>query len=332
MKEKLKKQWFLIALWLVVAGAALAPGILKPLADFIKSQIIVILVMFLMSVTLDLGQIVAALKQPGKVALGVVLGYVLVPLFGWLAAFLFWPRSPDFSVGTIIMAAMPCTLASATIWTRLAGGNDAISLLCTVVSNSLSFAVTPFLLLLTLGHSATPDPVKMLSKLFLTIVLPVVVGQGVRAVATWRTLVTERKATLSILSQLLILSIVLSGLTKASLIIRESAAGFAWLDFGLLILAVGAVHGLALVGCWIVSGAFRLPRPDRLALLFAGSQKTLPAGLYVADVFFPAYHLATLPILLYHSLQLIMDSWVANEAQRRREQLEQENTRENESK
>ena len=331
MKEKLKKQWFLIALWLVVAGAALAPGILKPLAEFIKSQVIVILVMFLMSVTLDLGQIVAALKQPGKVALGVVLGYVLVPLFGWLAAFLFWQRSPDFSVGTIIMAAMPCTLASATIWTRLAGGNDAISLLCTVVSNSLSFAVTPFLLLLTLGYSATPDPVQMLSKLFLTIVLPVVVGQGVRAVATLRTLVTERKATLSILSQLLILSIVLSGLTKASLIIRESAAGFAWLDFGGLILAVAVVHGLALVGSWIVSGAFRLPRRDRLALLFAGSQKTLPAGLYVADVFFPTYHLAALPILLYHSLQLIMDSWVANEAQRREEQWEQEHTEENEN-
>jgi sodium/bile acid cotransporter 7 len=319
-----------MALWGVVAGAALAPRVLQPVSVYVKSQTVVIVVMFLMSVTLDLSQIVAALKQPGKVLLGVVLGYVLAPLFGWFAAQAFWKQSPDFSVGTLIIVAMPCTLASATIWTRLAGGNDALSLLCTVVSNGLSFALTPLLLVLTLGHSASLDPLDLLGKLFLNIFLPVVVGQVARAVAALRAFATARKVALSMVSQLLILSMIMSGIIKASLTVRESAAGFAWLDFGGLVLAIAVVHGLALVGCWIVARAFHLPRRDRLALLFAGSQKTLPAGLYVADNFFPTYHLATLPILLYHSLQLVLDSWVANEVQRRGERLEHEGCLEHE--
>jgi len=324
LKAKLKQHWFLVALWLVVGGGALAPQVFQPVTDRIKSQTVVLIVIFLMSVTLDLSHIVAALKRPGRVLLGVALGFGLVPLWGWGAALPFWGRVPDFSVGTLIITAMPCTLASATIWTRLAGGNDALSLLCTVASNSLSFCVTPFLLMVTLGHSATLDPREMLGKLFLTILLPVMVGQGVRGIAALRQWATERKRTLSMISQMLILSMILSGIVKASLAVREQATGFAWLDFGGLVLAIALVHGLALAGCWWIAGAFRVPWADRLALTFAGSQKTLPSGLYVASEFFPGYPLAPLPILLYHSLQLFMDSWVAAQAQQRGEKSDPE--------
>lgn len=311
LKATLKKHWFLITLGLVVAGGAFAPQALQPVADRVKSQTVVITVMFLMSLTLDLSHIVAALKQPGKVFLGVVLGFTLAPLGGWLAALYFWGRVPDFSVGTLIIAAMPCTLASATIWTRLAGGNEALSLLCTVASNGLSFCITPALLVLTLGHSVSLNPVEMLGKLFLTILLPVAAGQGVRGIAPLRGWATRHKLALSTASQCLILLMILSGVVKASLTARVQAGGFAWLDFEGLVLAIALVHGLAVVGCWFVSGAFGATRPDRLALIFAGSQKTLPAGLYVAGEFFPGYPLAPLPVLLYHALQLCMDSWIA---------------------
>lgn len=330
MKAKLKQQWFLIVLWLTVVGGAWAPRWFQPVTDRIKSQTVVLIILFLMSVTLDLSQIVAALKRPGRVLLGVALGFVLVPLWGWLAALPFWNRLPDFSVGTLIMTAMPCTLASATIWTRLAGGNDALSLLCTVASNGLSFCITPVLLVVTLGHSATLDPLEMLGKLFLTILLPVLAGQGVRGIARLRHWATEHKRTLSTASQILILSMILGGIVKASLAVREQSSGFAWLDFGGLVLAIAWVHGLALAGCWWISGALRVPWADRLALTFAGSQKTLPTGLYVASEFFPGYPLASLPILLYHSLQLFMDSWVAARAQRHGEGLEHEDAKKHE--
>ena len=56
--------------------------------------------------------------------------------------------APDFSFGLMIAASAPSTMAAASVWTRRAKGNDAVSLLVTILTNGFCFLVTPAWLVL----------------------------------------------------------------------------------------------------------------------------------------------------------------------------------------
>ena len=71
---------------------------------------------------------------------------------------------------------------------------------------------------------------------------------------------------------------------------------------GLHLAAVAAGHGLAL-------GA-GMNRRDRIAIGFAGSQKTLMVGLHIALVYYGG--LAVLPMVAYHTGQLILDTIIGD--------------------
>jgi sodium/bile acid cotransporter 7 len=63
---------------------------------------------------------------------------------------------------------------------------------------------------------------------------------------------------------------------------------------------------------WWLACATGSPRRDAAAVAFAGSQKTLPIGIYVAGLFGAAYPFALFPMLLYHTTQLFFDTWLAS--------------------
>jgi len=312
-----KGRWFDIGLVLVVVGTLSFPEALWPIADRIRARFVVVLVMFLMSVSLPTRQIVRAMRAPAALVVGVLLGYTAVPGAAYLAGRFGFGLGSDFGIGLLIMAAMPCTLASATIFTRLAGGNDAISLLITLVSNLLSFAATPLVLLMSLGVGASLDPLAMTQKLLIIIVVPVGAGQLLRRWERVSSTADRQKPVISVLSRLLILSMVFAGMVKAAMKLRTHPEAVTSQEVLLLLLAVVVIHGLAL---WIAlgaGGALGLPGPDRIALLFGGSQKTLPAALYVVEEFFPAYALASVPCLAYHALQLMVDSLLTEPLKRK---------------
>jgi sodium/bile acid cotransporter 7 len=77
----------------------------------------------------------------------------------------------------------------------------------------------------------------------------------------------------------------------------------------LLIAAVAAVHVTVLLLGLQMSRALRLPRADTIAVAFAGSQKTLMVGAYVALAVGP---LAILPMVAYHAVQLFVDTLIAD--------------------
>jgi sodium/bile acid cotransporter 7 len=66
-------------------------------------------------------------------------------------------------------------------------------------------------------------------------------------------------------------------------------------------------------GVWLVGGAVRLDRGDRIALLYSGAQKSIAMGAPLASVLFgPATAgLVLLPVLVYHLLQLVLSAPLA---------------------
>src|SRR5262249_25493788 len=133
----LARRWFLL---LLGAGLALAlglPGVLKPWAERLPLRGAVALSLFLTAWGLEGSRLGGALTRRWAALGALALGYGLVPALAWAAGPLL--PLPDLRLGLLVIASVPCTLASAVLWTRLAGGNDALALLIVVLSTGLSW-------------------------------------------------------------------------------------------------------------------------------------------------------------------------------------------------
>ena len=308
--RSLARHWFVIVLTATVAVGLRWPHHFDWLIRWMDPGWNVAAVMLLNALALDSGQFLRSLKRPLRVLTAVFGGYLIVASLGYFAAILLAPTSRDFALGLLVISAMPTTLASAVIWTRLAGGNDAFALVVTIASNMLSFVVAPMILFVTVGSLISLDPFEMVPKLALVVILPVVAGQALSRIGGVSSLLSRHKVVLSVLSRLLTILIVFTAVTAG---VREVGVGgdhLAIYALGILTVAVIAVHGVAAVLCWAQGKALGWGRSDRLAFVFTGAQKTLPAALYVCAEFFPTFSFATIPCVSYHVFQLLFDSWL----------------------
>jgi sodium/bile acid cotransporter 7 len=84
-------------------------------------------------------------------------------------------------------------------------------------------------------------------------------------------------------------------------------------DWGLMFCGALAIHlGMLLAAVW-GGRLLGLPRPDRIAAGFSGSQKTLLVGLDIASEYVEVFGpLALLPMVAYHVLQLLVDTVIAD--------------------
>ena len=132
MKQFLIRRWFLISLAVVlafgVAGAPMLKGLLQ--AATLRS-VLVALVLFVMALPLEARSMWGALQRPAAPLLATSINFGLLPLVALVASF---ALQADFGQGLLVAAATPCTLASAAVWTRRAGGNDSVAILVTILT------------------------------------------------------------------------------------------------------------------------------------------------------------------------------------------------------
>lgn len=291
----------------MLLGVSLAVGFLGPsaIADVGAfpglSSLLVAVVLFLMGLGLGARTVVRSVKHPAAGGLAVAMNVIAVPALAAMVAPLL---PPDLAGGLIVAAAVPCTLASASVWTRKGGGNDAISMLVTVVTNLLCFAVAPLTLLLLIGRAVPLSLADQAAKLALLVVLPLVAAQVLRlspAVADWA---RRRKARLSIAAQVGILVMVVFG--SAETVQRMEQGGVTTSVIAVVVVAglAALVHSVALFGGWWSAGWLGLPDEERMAVAISGSQKTLMVGLQIAI----DCGVSMLPMILYHVGQLVIDT------------------------
>jgi len=306
----LRHHWFLVALASLFAVGFFAWQPLLPLAQqgWLRS-VIVAVAMFLMALPLPGDTIWNTLRRPWATLLAVAVTFGLLPLIAWGISPLL---SPDFAGGLLVAAITPCTMASATVWTRKAGGNDAAATVVTVVTNLACFLITPAWLLALTGKEqqmSLSDFGETVVKLLVTVVLPVIAAQVARLyspVADWS---TKRKMSLGIASQCCILFMVMVGaIHTGEKLSGASSAASTLLDLAAMIAAVLFVHTISF---WIGLGLARvlgLPWGDQVAVAFAGSQKTLMVGMEVSI----GAHFSVLPMVTYHIGQLFIDTVLAD--------------------
>jgi len=253
-----------------------------------------------------------AVRRPGPAWLAAAINLGLAPPLGWLAGRLL---PTELALGVMITTLVPCTLAAATVWTRRAGGNDAVAILVTIITNLACFLAIPMWLRLFLGASTEVvdglNYADLTLQLVLLVVSPIAVAQLVRQWKLAAEAIGRHKSVLSTLAQFGILSFVFAGAARCGEEVHNAAGGDL-LSFGnvaLMIAIVIAVH-VSLLGIGLASArALGMNRADAIAVGISGSQKTIMVGLFLAIKFGAT---AILPMVAYHTAQLLLDTIIAD--------------------
>jgi sodium/bile acid cotransporter 7 len=310
MRRKLRKQWFLIALAAVLVVGFVAPSPLQAMAEsnWLRNGIVAV-VLFMTALPLETRVVLRTIGRPWAALLGSAVNMGLVPLLAWGTSQLL---TGELATGVIVAAVAPTTLASAAVWTRRAGGNDAAAVLVTLLTNSTCFLTTPLWLSLLTRTHAELDVQAMIRQLGLLVVLPMTLAQLCRLQPSVARTATAARHLCATLAQLGILNMVLIGAVNCSYHLRATDWRQAVTTLQ-IVWMVGLVLALHVVALWIGFGLARslaLPRADQIAVAFAGSQKTLMVGLFVAINYFGG--LAILPMVAYHVGQLFIDTVIAD--------------------
>jgi sodium/bile acid cotransporter 7 len=312
-----RKHWFLL---LILAGTLLV--LLCPdwlgWTVWLNPSLFGAAAVFLSAWTMETRSLGNAVVRPLPALWAMVISYGLLPGLALLTGGLL-PEPPDFRIGLLLIASVPCTLASAMIWTRLADGDEATALLVTFLTNCTSWLITTAWLTLGTGDAnLRVDAAPMMGKLLLVLVAPVALGQLLRGVGSMGRAATAHKATLGVIARLMIVAIML----KAGVEVRGRVASEGTTTGPVALVAVAglclALHLTALYcGLWS-SKALGFARPSQIAVAIGGSQKTLPIALVLFDAYFQKFPLAVVPMVFYHFGQLIVDTIIAHRLADRR--------------
>ncbi len=265
-------------LLVIAAGAAgfLLPGTFAPVTSSVPYLLGV--VMFCMGVTLTPPDFARIARRPWVVLLGLVAHYVIMPLAGWLIAHALG-LSPALAVGVILVGCAPSGTAS-NVMAYLAKGDVALSVSVATLSTLLAPLLTPLLTLWLAGHYLHVPAGAMFLDIVKTVLLPVIVGVLVRAVAArWVDRLSNAFPWISVAAIAVIVAAVMGNSADA---FRTS---------GLLVLAAVVLHnGFGLFLGYLAGRAARLDHRARRALAFeVGMQNSgLAASLAAA-------HFATMP-------------------------------------
>ncbi len=301
-----RQQWFLIGLLGALVIGVNGSTQLAWLAGHRSIQnTLVFVVMFLMAWPLETRWILKTLRHPWPALLATAFSFVAVPVLAvagsrWLDV--------ESGMGLLVVAATPCTLASAAVWTARAGGDDAVALMTTIVTNALCFAVTPLIVWITIGLTAEISASDMSIRLLVLVLLPILLGQVLRRNRRLARAATARKRQFNVLAQLGILAMVLIGTVSTWQKIPD-AQSVRIDSVAMIAIVCVAVHLVALAGGFFTARLLGMDRQQQIAVAFSGSQKTLMVGLLVCLLL----NVTLFPMVIYHATQLITDTLIADQ-------------------
>ena len=255
---------------------------------------------------LELAQFRSRIVNPTAPLTAAAINTLLAPLMLWPLAML---MPEDIGTSMVLVFAAPCTLASAAVWTARAGGDDSVAIMVTIITSCLCFLTTPAIIYCSIGQTTSPTILTgIVWKLLICIVLPIGIAQILRLQKTSADWATKNKKSVNKLAQCGILAVVFIGSISSALKINEtSTSGYATMIVISVVLML-VVHTIVLFIALAIAKSIGLNRGEQIAVAFSGSQKTLMVALSVAA----SLSVTVIPLVAYHSLQLFIDTLIAD--------------------
>ncbi|GHC10700.1 bile acid:sodium symporter [Cerasicoccus arenae] len=232
--------------------------------------------------------------------------FVVMPLLAWLLSLPFTEiLGPALTFGWLFLGIVPCTISTSVVYATKSGGSTIVALFNTSVANVLGIFIVPAFFVWWTGNSGEGAPIgEMLLKIVILLLLPLILGQGMRPLL--RAFIDRHKHLPGKITPYIIYYIIYLSFAQAVLNRfweKQPPAALA-ISFGGTVL-------LALVSWSLCALALRsLPfkREDKLSAFFCSTQKTVAAGVPMAQSLL-AFHewdtgVVLLPLLCYSLLQL----------------------------
>jgi solute carrier family 10 (sodium/bile acid cotransporter), member 7 len=229
---------------------------------------------------------------------------------------------PEFAFGIAVFALMPTTLSSGVILTRDANGNVPISLMLTVVTNLSAVLILPFTIDLVFssveGLNVSIDPVPMIVKLLLSILVPLCIGKVLRdSVVEIAEFANTHGVKLKLFSSFCLVMVpwmkVSSSSDEMSQI--DTSGIFEILGLGI------ALHLVYLIMNFTFVNALGFELDAKKSVVIMCSQKTLPVAVAIID-FLPSKSgdegylgepgIMVIACILAHFVQIVIDAFVAS--------------------
>ncbi|MFE6954879.1 bile acid:sodium symporter family protein [Streptomyces sp. NPDC057696] len=245
--------------------------------------------------------------------------FVVFPLLG-LAARGLVPvvLTPSLYDGLLFLTLVPSTIQSSIAFTSMARGNVPAAICAGSFSSLAGIVVTPLLAAGLLGNSGGGFSADSLVKIVLQLLVPFLAGQFLRR---WvGSSITRHKKVLSYVDRGSILLVVYTAFSEGMVqgIWHQVSA----VRLGGLLVVEAVLLAVMMAVTWYGGKALGFGREDSIAIQFAGSKKSLAAGLPMASVLFGAHaSLAVLPLMLFHQMQLMVCAVIAK--RRARDPLEE---------
>ncbi|MFG2717718.1 bile acid:sodium symporter family protein [Streptomyces sp. NPDC048416] len=301
---------YILALLGTVGLAALLPasGPAAPVASGASTGAVALL-FFLYGARLSTREAMDGLRHWRLHVTVLACTFVAFPLLGLAAKGLVpFVLTPDLYNGLLFLCLVPSTIQSSIAFTSIARGNVAAAICAGSFSSIAGIVVTPLLAAQLLGGGGGGFSGDSLVKIVLQLLVPFLTGQILRRwVAGF---LVRNKKVLGYVDRGSILLVVYSAFSEGMVrgIWHPVSAGRL-----AALLAVEAVLLAAMLAVtWYGSKRLGFDRGDRVAIQFAGSKKSLAAGLPMASVLFGAQaSLAVLPLMLFHQMQLMVCAVIA---------------------
>lgn len=305
---------FFFALILMVFLAYLFPHIgeddgVLPLGEI--TDIGVFLIFFFYGVKLSPAQLRLGLSNYKLHLLIQGSTFVIFPVLILVIHLLSGAETSYMWLGVFYLAALPSTVSSSVVMVSIAGGNMPAAIFNASVSSLIGILITPLWMGLFLDVAdAGIDLTSTVIKLSIQILLPVIIGFLFHKKLGG--FVGSNQKRLKNFDQAIILLIVFTAFAES--FAKKMFEGNSFADFVWISLAMAGLFILMVAIMWGLSRWLGFVQADTITVLFCGSKKSLVQGAVMGKVLFPdplIFGIVLLPLMIYHSLQLLMGSAIA---------------------
>eukprot|EP00041_Stephanoeca_diplocostata_P014416 m.261221 g.261221 ORF g.261221 m.261221 type:complete len:337 (-) comp19692_c0_seq4:461-1471(-) len=318
LASSIKKHWFVLGIAVVILLAQLAPWIGSrdgPLVPQITVKVLgVSFIFFSSGLTLkseDLGRSFLQVRLHMFVQLFTMAAIPVCMHFLVLLLSRVTSLHPMLLKGLMIVGCMPPPVSSATILTRASGGNEAAAIFNSAFGSFMGIFVTPALLLNTIGIASNVPVTHIVLSLGSTVVLPLLFGQVLRYYM-WIP-IKALNIPFGTLSSVVLLMIIYTAFcdTFLSDFAVDSSSLYA------LVLLVAFCISSTSVAAFLLSKSLGFSRRDVVCMMFSSTHKSLTLGMPMMKIIFegnPNLSLISLPLLMYHPMQIMLGSFVVPSA------------------
>ncbi|MDO4909153.1 MAG: bile acid:sodium symporter family protein [Corynebacterium sp.] len=272
-------------------------------------KIVVALLFFFYGARLETHETLEGLKNWKLNLLILCFTFIIFPIIGLALHPLQWLFGADIYSGILYLTLVPSTVQASIALTGIAGGNVPAAIVSATTSNILGVFITPLLAaaLMTRATGHMEVNASTFIDIVVQLLIPFILGQILHR---WIKNFAAKKAT-KVVDRGTIVIVVYTAFSEARNEHIWSSVKVSQIISLLIFIIVFVAFMLWLTR--FVGAKLKFPIKDVIVIQFCGTKKSLASGLPMAIVLFGSANLGLLilPLMLFHSTQLIMCSQVA---------------------